>query len=128
VPDILWSVFEFPDERLAVVENAWVLPDEAGVWLEAEVEVIGSEGVARVHVPGDLGLWLSSGHMLPDTTLMGALRDELSYFATCVARGVEPDRVTADDGIEAVRLALAAADSGARKTTVSLVRDLAGAS
>jgi predicted dehydrogenase len=54
---------------------------------------------------------------------MGALRDELSYFATCVARGIEPDRVTADDGIEAVRLALAAADSGERKTTVSLVRD-----
>jgi predicted dehydrogenase len=136
VPDILWSVFEFPDERLAVVENAWVLPDEAGVWLEAEVEVIGSEGVARVRVPGDLSFWLSSGHTLPDTTLVpyglgtatGALRDELSYFATCVARGIEPDRVTADDGIEAVRLALAAADSGARKTTVSLVRDLAGAS
>jgi UDP-N-acetylglucosamine 3-dehydrogenase len=130
VPDILWSTFEFPDERIAVVENAWVIPDEAGVWLEAEVEVIGSEGVAHVRLPGDLSLWLSTGHTLPDTTLvpyglgtaMGALRDELSYFATCVARGVEPDRVTADDGIEAVRLALAAADSGARKTTVSLFR------
>jgi predicted dehydrogenase len=121
VPDILWSTFEFPDERVAVVENAWVIPDEAGVWLEAETEVIGSEGVARVRTPGDLSLWLSSGHELPDTTLipfglgtaMGALRDELSYFATCVARGIEPDRVTPDDGIEAVRLALAAADSGA---------------
>jgi UDP-N-acetylglucosamine 3-dehydrogenase len=136
VPDILWSTFEFPDEHLAVVENAWVIPDEAGVWLEAEVEVIGSDGVARVRLPGDLSLWLSSGHTLPDTTLvpfglgtaMGALRDELSYFATCVARGTEPDRVTADDGIEAVRLALAAADSGARKTTVSLVRDSAAPS
>jgi len=59
---------------------------------------------------------------------MGALRDELSYLANCVARGVAPDRVTADDGIEAVRLALAAADSGARKTAVDFVRDLAGAS
>ena len=127
-PDILWSTFEFPDERVAVVENAWVIPDEAGVWLEAELEVIGSEGIARVRLPGDLSFWLSSGQTLPDTTLvpfglgtaMGALRDELSYFATCVARGVEPDRVTADDGIEAVRLALAAADSGARKARVDL--------
>jgi UDP-N-acetylglucosamine 3-dehydrogenase len=135
VPDILWSTFEFPGEHLAVVENAWVIPDEAGVWLEAEVEVIGSEGIARVRSPGDLSLWLSSGHTLPDTTLVpfglgtatGALRDELLYFATCVARGVEPNRVTADDGIEAVRLARAAADSGALKTTVSLVRDSAGA-
>jgi predicted dehydrogenase len=108
-----------------------VILDEAGVRLEAEVEVIGAEGIARVRLPGDLSLWLSSGHTLHDTTLVpfglgtatGALRDELSYFATCVARGTEPDRVTADDGIEAVRLALAAADSGERKTTVSLVRD-----
>ena len=131
VPDILWSTVEFPDGHVAVVENAWVIPDESGVWLEAEVEVIGSEGVARVRTPGDLSLWLASGHTLPDTTLvpfglgsaMGALRDELSYFATCVARGIEPDRVTADDGIEAVRLALAAADSGARKATVRLVPD-----
>jgi predicted dehydrogenase len=136
VPDILWSTFEFPGEHLAVIENAWVIPDEAGVWLEAEVEVIGTEGIARVQSPGDLSLWLSSGHTLPDTTLVpfglgtatGALRDELSYFATCVARGVEPDRVTADDGVEAVRLARAAADSGALKATVSLVRDLAGGS
>jgi predicted dehydrogenase len=127
-PDIIWSTFEFPDERIAVVENAWVIPDAAGVWLEAELEVIGSEGIARVRLPGDLSFWLSSGHTLPDTTLvpfglgtaMGALRDELSYFATCVAHGVEPDRVTADDGIEAVRLALAAADSGARKVAVDL--------
>jgi predicted dehydrogenase len=130
VPDILWSTFEFPS-GVAVVENAWVIPNEAGVWLEAELEVIGSEGVAHVRLPGDLSLWLSSGHTLPDTTLvpfglgtaMGALRDELSYFATCVARGIEPDRVTGDDGIEAVRLALAAADSGERKTTVRFARD-----
>ena len=128
VPDILWSTFEFPGERIAVIENAWVIPDEAGVWLESELEVIGSEGIARVRVPGDLSLWLSSGHTLPDTTLVpfvlgtatGALRDELSYFASCVARGVAPERVTADDGIAAVRLALAAAESGARKTTVTL--------
>jgi UDP-N-acetylglucosamine 3-dehydrogenase len=128
VPDILWSTFEFPGERVAVVENAWVIPDGAGVWLESELEVIGSEGIARVRVPGDLSLWLSRGHTLPDTTLVpfslgtatGALRDELSYFASCVARGVAPERVTADDGIAAVRLALAAAESGARKTTVAL--------
>jgi predicted dehydrogenase len=127
VPDILWSTFEFPN-GIAVVENAWVIPDESGVWLEAELEVIGSEGVAHVRLPGDLSLLLSSGHTLPDTTLvpfglgtaMGALRDELTYFATCVARGIEPDRVTGNDGIEAVRLALAAADSGARKTSVKL--------
>ena len=128
VPDILWSTFEFAGEHLAVVENAWVIPEEAGVWLEAEIEVIGTEGIARVHIPGDLSLWLSSGHALPDTTLvpfvlgtsMGALRDELSYLATCIARQTRPERVTPDDGIEAVRLAQAAAESGARGMPVVL--------
>ena len=70
MPDILWSTFEFAGEHLAVVENAWVIPEEAGVWLEAELEVVGTEGVARVHIPGDLSLWLSRGHVLPDTTLV----------------------------------------------------------
>ena len=128
VPDILWSTFEFAGEHLAVVENAWVIPEEAGVWLEAELEVVGTEGIARVHIPGDLSLWLSRGHVLPDTTLVpfvlgtstGALRDELSYLATCIARQTKPERVTPDDGIEAVRLALAAAESGARGTPVAL--------
>ena len=128
VPDILWSTFDFPGDRIAVVENAWVIPDEAGVWLESELEVIGSEGVAHVRLPGDLTLWLSSGHAAPDTTLvpfalgtaMGALRDELAYFANCVAHGVAPDRVTADDGVAAVRLALAAALSGERAAPVEL--------
>jgi UDP-N-acetylglucosamine 3-dehydrogenase len=128
VPDILWSTWEFPDNRVAVVENAWVIPDEAGVWLESELEVIGTEGIARIHLPGDLSLWLSSGHALPDTTLVpfnletatGALRDELAYFANCVARGVPPSRVTPDDGVEAVRLALAAAESGAHRRTIAL--------
>jgi predicted dehydrogenase len=128
VPDILWSTFTFPDERIAVVENAWVIPDEAGVWLESELEVIGSEGVAHVRLPGDLTLWLTAGHAAPDTTLVpyalgtaaGALRDELAYFANCIARGVPPDRVTADDGVEAVRLALAAALSGERAAPVAL--------
>jgi predicted dehydrogenase len=128
VPDILWSTFEFAGEHLAVVENAWVIPEEAGVWLEAELEVVGTEGIARMRIPGDLSLWLSRGHVLLDTTLVpfvlgtstGALRDELSYLATCIARQTKPERVTPDDGIEAVRLALAAAESGARETPVAL--------
>jgi len=121
-------------KHLAVVENAWVIPEEAGVWLEAEIEVVGTEGIARVHIPGDLSLWLSRGHVLPDTTLVpfvlgtstGALRDELSYLATCIVRQTKPERVAPDDGIEAVRLAVAAAESGARGTPVVL-REPAGA-
>lgn len=132
VPDVLWSVLEFPGDRLAVVENAWVLPDEAGIGLEAEVEVIGSTGVARVRFPGEaLSLSLEEGHIVPDTTLVvnalddsvGALRDQLAYFARSVSLGDEPTRVSVDDGIEAVRVALAAAASGERRSPVDLQLD-----
>ena len=101
-PDLLWAMLEYPGARLAVVETAWVLPDAAGLWLEAEVEVIGSAGVAHLHFPGDaLSLYLPSGHERPDTTAVvdalgqpvGTLVDELSYFARCVATGQAPSRV-----------------------------------
>jgi len=70
-------------------------------------------GVIGLGVPSSYASGVAGAVFLGLGTAMGALRDELSYFATCVARGIAPDRVTADDGIEAVRLALAAADSGA---------------
>lgn len=52
-PDLLSAVLEYPGDRLAVVETAWVLPDDAGLWLESELEVIGNKGVAHLHFPSD---------------------------------------------------------------------------
>ena len=47
------GVSEFGGGRVAVVENAWVLPDDSGVWLESETELIGTEEVARLRTPGE---------------------------------------------------------------------------
>jgi predicted dehydrogenase len=130
-PDILWVVLDFGDGRIAVTENAWVLPDEAGTWLEAETEVIGSKGVASVRFPSDaLSLYLPRGHERPDTTAVvyalgqtfGALTDQLSYFAGCVARGTAPERVTARDGVESLRVALGVIDSDRAGAEVRIVR------
>jgi hypothetical protein len=95
-PDLLWAFLEYPRDCPAVVETAWVLPDDAGLWLEAELEVIGTVGVAHLHFPSDaLSLYLQSGQERPDTTAVvdalgqqvGSLVDELSYIAHCVATG-----------------------------------------
>jgi UDP-N-acetylglucosamine 3-dehydrogenase len=120
VPDILWCVLSFPGDRYAVIENAWLLPDRAGLWLESETELIGSAGVARVHTPGQsLSMWLPGGMEQVETTLSGyaqgqawgALKDELAYMAWCVSHGRPPTRVTPHDGLKSLGVALAAAKS-----------------
>jgi UDP-N-acetylglucosamine 3-dehydrogenase len=128
-PDLLWALLEYPGDRLAVVETAWVLPDEAGLWLEAELEVIGSAGVAHLHFPSDaLSVYLPSGQERPDTTSVvdalgqqvGSLVDELSYFAHCIATAQPPSRVSPQDGTNALRTALAVAEAAATRSPVTL--------
>jgi UDP-N-acetylglucosamine 3-dehydrogenase len=117
-PDLLWSVVEFEGGQLGFVETGWVLPDRAGLWLESEIEVIGTEGIARIRFPGDVfSLYLETGHERPDTSVLagrtsnstGVLRDELAYFAHCVATRSVPLRIEPCEGIESLRLALAVA-------------------
>jgi predicted dehydrogenase len=128
-PDLLWAFLEYPRDCLAVVETAWVLPDEAGLWLEAELEVIGSAGVAHVRFPSDaLSVYVPSGQERPDTTAVvdafgqqiGSLVDELSYFAHCIATGQPPHRVRPQDGTAALRTALAVAEAAATKAPVKV--------
>jgi predicted dehydrogenase len=87
------------------------------MWLESETELIGSSGVARLQVPSEsLSLLLEAGHQRPDPGLSaltpgqasGALKEELTYFAHCVLNGTPPTRLTPADGVESLRIALAA--------------------
>jgi UDP-N-acetylglucosamine 3-dehydrogenase len=128
-PDLLWFVLQFPRGATAVVETAFALPDKAGLWLESETEIIGTNGVARVKLPGDtIGFWLDGGAESPETALtahalgssFGALRDEIAYFLSCVTAGTPPARVTIDDGVRSTRIALAAMESIRSKASVSI--------
>ncbi|MCA1646623.1 MAG: Gfo/Idh/MocA family oxidoreductase [Chloroflexi bacterium] len=121
-PDVLWATIEFASGALAVLENLWLVPVQAGVWLDAETEIVGSRGMARVRFPSDaLSLWLERGPSLPDTMLAsvaqgamsGALCDQFAYFARCIAAGVPPARVTGEDALRALELTLAIIDSAA---------------
>ncbi|MCW2980294.1 MAG: dehydrogenase [Solirubrobacterales bacterium] len=123
-PDLLWTVLEFPGGRLAVVENAWVLPDDAGVWLESETELIGTEGVARLRTPSD-GLELLGAEgperLDPSVASLGpgdaatALRETLLYLAECVRSGRPPERLRPAESLRSLAVALTAvraAESG----------------
>jgi len=128
-PDVLWATIEFASGALAVLESLWLVPEQAGVWLDAETEIVGSRGMARVRFPSDaLTLWLERGLTLPDTTLAptaqgamsGALCDQFAYFARCVAAGTPPTRVTGDDALRALELTMAIIDSSAAGREVRL--------
>lgn len=118
-PAQLWSVTEFEGGALGVTETGWVLPDAAGVWVESELEVIGTQGVGRVRFPSDsLSVLTDGGVEHPDTAISpaferssGALRDELEYFAGCVRSGVSPERVTPHDALMTLAHALAVVEA-----------------
>ena len=124
VPDLLWGVLEFGGGRVAVVENAWVLPDDGGVWLESETELIGTEGVARLRTPGDqLEVLGAAGPERLDPSMVSlgphdaatALRETLLYLANCVRSESPPERLSPAESLRALAVALAAvraAESG----------------
>jgi UDP-N-acetylglucosamine 3-dehydrogenase len=121
MPDHLWSMLHFGVARVAIIEAGWVLPSGHGAWLESETRVIGQDGVAEIRQPADsLSISRGEGKERVDTataphafeTSMGALREEIRYFAQCVLTGELPTRVSARDGLESLRVALAVARAG----------------
>jgi predicted dehydrogenase len=128
-PDVLWATIEFASGALAVIENLWLLPEQAGIWLDAETEVVGNLGMARVRFPSDaLSLSLSTGPLAPDTTLaavaggamQGSLCDQFAYFLRCVEAGRPPERVTGEDALRSLEVALAIIESAATNREVRL--------
>ena len=121
MPDHLWSVLDFGQARVAVIETGWVLPAGHGAWLDSATRVIGNRGVGEVRQPGD-SFYVSAGAGVehPDTATVpyafgastGALREEIMYFVQCVRTGEMPVRVSPLDGVESLRVALAVARSG----------------
>ncbi len=117
-PDLTWGVVEFEGGALGFVQTMWLLPDKAQV-LDDAMQVITTAGVANIDVHSGLSLWKEEGQEVPEISyeprlrgsVFGALREELSYFALCVLNGRHPEVVTAEEGVEAVRTAVALIDS-----------------
>lgn len=128
LPTVLWSVLEFP-RGIAVLEHAWVLPEAGGIWLESETELIGADGVLRVRTPGDaIELLAAGGNERPDPAVAAianghpaiALKEQLSYFASCVIDRRPPRRLTTDDGLRALAAAFAVVEAARSGTKVQL--------
>lgn len=125
--DLSWGILEFEGGALGFVQTMWLLPDKLRL-LDDGMQVITDSGVANINIHSGLDLWLEDGPEIPDISyelrvrgsVFGALREELSYFALCVLRGVQPTVVTAEDGVESVRVACALVESATNNREVQI--------
>jgi UDP-N-acetylglucosamine 3-dehydrogenase len=117
-PDLTWGVLEFDGGALGFVQTMWLLPDKAQAQDDA-MQVITTAGVANINIHSGLSLWTEEGQEIPEISyeprlrgsVFGALREELSYFALCALEGKKPSVVTPEEGLEAVRTAVALVES-----------------
>lgn len=128
-PDTFWGVLEFEGGAIGIVETIWLLPKAPGIMLDDAFQVVGSQGVANLHlVPGALSFWREDGFEIPDVSYdprvmgsaRGALREELAYLCQCVAKGQAPELNTGIDGQRAIRVALALIESAAEGRDVEI--------
>lgn len=126
-PDLTWGILEFHGGALGFVQTMWLLPDKAHV-LDDAMQVITTLGVANINMHAGLSLWREEGQEVLDVSyeprlrgsVFGALREELGYFTDCVIEGSQPTVVTAEEGVEAVRVAVAIMESAGFDREVQL--------
>ena len=119
-PDVAWSMFEFDNGAIGVLEDGWFLNGPGAVRIDERMEIIGTEGSVHIQeVAPSLLVVDRDGPSFPDTTywpqvrgvIAGALRDELRYFADCILTGDEPKVITPEESMAAAVACLAAEES-----------------
>jgi len=116
-PDLGWTMYRFDSGAIGTLETIWCLPERTPFVIDERMEVVGTEGAIHIQdgVPS-LSLHDREGWRSPETTYWpvvhgvraGALRDELTYFATCIQQGRRPDLITPAESMAAVEACLAA--------------------
>lgn len=128
-PDLGQVMYRLESGASCILESVWCLPNTTPFQIDERLEVVGTEGSVSIHdTHPNLMIVDKDGSRCPDTTywpsihgqLRGALRDELAYFANCVASGKKPAVITAEESREAVRACLAAEESARTGKVVKL--------
>ena len=128
-PDLGWTMYRFDNGATGVLEDVWCLPDSTAFQIDERMEILGTEGSVHIHeTHPNFSVCDKDGWHCPDTTYWpeihgqraGALREELSYFATCVQEGRKPSVITPEESMAAVEACLAAEKSAATGKVVKL--------
>jgi predicted dehydrogenase len=128
-PDVGWAMLEFGDDAIGVVETNWGLPENTPTVIDARLEVVGTAGMLTVDCSQTgLSVLDSKGLKMQDTdywpeqfgSLVGTLRDELSYFAHCIREDLTPNVITPFEAARAVSIVEAAEQSAQLRQPVEL--------
>lgn len=128
-PDVGWCVYNFAGGAKGVCESLWALTPNASYAIDAKMEIVGTEGALYIDcAEGGLAVQDRQGWKWPDTMhwpdqhgrTVGALQEELAYFADCVRLGRQPTIATPEDARAALRVVLAAEESARTQTIVRL--------
>ena len=128
-PDLGQVMYRLENGASCILESVWCLPDTTPFQIDERLEVIGTEGSVSIHdTHPNLMIADKDGSRCPDTTYWpeihgrssGALRDELAYFANCVATGEAPSVITPEESRAAVAACLAAEESARTGEVVKL--------
>lgn len=128
-PDLGWTMYRFDSGAIGVLEDVWCMPNTTAFQIDERMEVVGIKGSLHIHeTHPNFSIADETGWHSPDTTYWpelhgirsGALREELSYFATCVLEGKRPTVISPEESREAVKCCLAAEKSAATGKIVKL--------
>jgi UDP-N-acetylglucosamine 3-dehydrogenase len=126
--DLTCATLKFEDGALGLLQTMWLLPNKTP-FLDDSMQIVATSGVANIDMlQSGLTIWHEDGAEIPDVsyeprlrgTVFGALREELSHFALCALEGRTPTLLTAQDGFEALRVALALVESAQTDREVHL--------
>lgn len=120
-PDTSWALLRFAGGAVGVLENHWLLPDGAPSFMDAQFDVTGDRGIASVRDPPPELTLISDGSTDQPVLRAGlALRAELRHFVTCAREGRPSPVLRPEAARNALRVALAVAESAATGQTVRL--------
>jgi len=128
-PDACWGIYNFEGGLKGVCETVWVLRDNTPFSIDAQMEVLGTEGAIYVDCT-ESGLLIndSSGTKRPDTMhwpvmhgrVTGALKEEDEYWIRCISGHKKPEIGDPSESRDALSVVLAAKRSAEKNEPVAL--------
>jgi len=128
-PEITWTVYNFKRGTKGVCESLWFLPENTPYAIDAKMEILGDRGAIYVDC-SESGLMVNdmAGVKKLDTIhwpvmhgeIVGALKNEISYFVRCIVEDRKPEIVTPEDARKALQAVLAAEESARTARVITL--------
>ena len=113
-PDLIWAMLTFSDGTIGVIENNWLIPEQAPAEMDVRMEIVGEEGSIHFQDPDQsLVFWSDHGVVHKASYIWneaydsyaGYIFEEMKHFYQCVRDSTPSPILLPEDAKEAVRVA-----------------------